>query len=92
MMVFGLQIVLDSDDRRFGGFGRIDAGASFFSAVSTLDNLVLKFLSTGNTPILVSEMLIDFLIRQEGWFDDRPHSFQVYTPSRTAVVYSLVED
>ncbi|XP_062117534.1 1,4-alpha-glucan-branching enzyme 2-2, chloroplastic/amyloplastic-like [Humulus lupulus] len=28
----------------------------------------------------------------EGWYDDRPRSFLVYTPSRTAVVYALVRD
>lgn len=29
---------------------------------------------------------------QDGWFDDRPRSFLVYAPSRTAVIYALVED
>ena len=29
---------------------------------------------------------------QEGWYDGRPRSFQVYAPSRTAVVYALVND
>lgn len=28
---------------------------------------------------------------QEGWYDDRPSSFMVYAPSRTAVVYALVD-
>ncbi|XP_041998026.1 1,4-alpha-glucan-branching enzyme 2-2, chloroplastic/amyloplastic-like [Salvia splendens] len=28
----------------------------------------------------------------EGWHDDRPRSFLVYAPSRTAVVYALVTD
>ncbi|XP_047339190.1 1,4-alpha-glucan-branching enzyme 2-2, chloroplastic/amyloplastic-like [Impatiens glandulifera] len=28
----------------------------------------------------------------EGWYDERPRSFQIYAPSRTAVVYALVED
>ncbi|KAM7255145.1 hypothetical protein ACFE04_020386 [Oxalis oulophora] len=28
----------------------------------------------------------------DGWYDDRPHSFLVYAPSRTALVYALVED
>lgn len=32
------------------------------------------------------------VIVQEGWYDDRPRSFLVYAPSRTAVVYALVED
>ncbi|XP_058739081.1 1,4-alpha-glucan-branching enzyme 1, chloroplastic/amyloplastic [Vicia villosa] len=27
----------------------------------------------------------------EGWYDDRPRSFLVYAPSRTAVVYALVD-
>lgn len=29
---------------------------------------------------------------QDGWYDDRPQSFQVYAPCRTAVVYALVDD
>ncbi|XP_028784874.1 1,4-alpha-glucan-branching enzyme 1, chloroplastic/amyloplastic isoform X1 [Neltuma alba] len=28
----------------------------------------------------------------EGWYDDRPRSFLVYAPSRTAAVYALVDD
>lgn len=28
---------------------------------------------------------------QDGWYDDRPRSFLVYTPCRTAVVYALVD-
>ncbi|CAA2986513.1 1,4-alpha-glucan-branching enzyme 1, chloroplastic amyloplastic-like [Olea europaea subsp. europaea] len=28
----------------------------------------------------------------DGWYDKRPQSFMIYTPSRTAVVYALVED
>lgn len=28
----------------------------------------------------------------EGWYDDRPHSFLVYAPCRTSVVYSLTDD
>ncbi|XP_043814777.1 1,4-alpha-glucan-branching enzyme 1, chloroplastic/amyloplastic isoform X2 [Manihot esculenta] len=28
----------------------------------------------------------------DGWYDNRPRSFMVYAPSRTAVVYALVED
>ncbi|PSS02630.1 1,4-alpha-glucan-branching enzyme 1/amyloplastic like [Actinidia chinensis var. chinensis] len=28
----------------------------------------------------------------EGWYDDRPHSFLVYAPCRTAVVYTPVDD
>lgn len=28
---------------------------------------------------------------QEGWYDDRPRSFLVYAPSRTAVVYAPEE-
>ncbi|XP_057779347.1 1,4-alpha-glucan-branching enzyme 1, chloroplastic/amyloplastic-like [Salvia miltiorrhiza] len=28
----------------------------------------------------------------EGWHDDRPRSFLIYAPSRTAVVYALVTD
>ncbi|CAI9783300.1 unnamed protein product [Fraxinus pennsylvanica] len=28
----------------------------------------------------------------DGWYDGRPHSFMIYAPCRTAVVYALVED
>ncbi|KAI0496832.1 hypothetical protein KFK09_023156 [Dendrobium nobile] len=54
------KVVLDSDDKLFGGFGRINPSAEYFST--------------------------------EGKYDNRPHSFQVYAPSRTAVVYALTED
>jgi len=50
-------VVLDSDDPLFGGFGRINHSAEYF----TFER-----------------------------FDNRPSSFMVYAPSRTAVVYSLV--
>lgn len=32
------------------------------------------------------------MILQEGWYDDRPRSFLVYAPSRTAAVYALADD
>jgi len=53
-------VVLDSDETKFGGFGRIDHKARFHTT--------------------------------EGWFDERPHSFLVYAPCRTAVAYSLTDD
>ncbi|KAK9156687.1 hypothetical protein Scep_003261 [Stephania cephalantha] len=52
-------VVLNSDDKLFGGFGRIDPEAEYFSS--------------------------------EGWYDDRPRSFLVYAPARTAVVYALMD-
>nr|QNR00776.1 starch branching enzyme [Canna indica] len=54
------KVVLDSDDKLFGGFGRIDHEAEYFSS----DDL----------------------------YDNRPRSFLVYAPSRTAVVYALCEE
>lgn len=54
------KVVLDSDEQLFGGFGRIDHNADFFTF--------------------------------EGFYDNRPRSFMVYAPSRTVVVYHLVED
>ncbi|KAI8560109.1 hypothetical protein RHMOL_Rhmol04G0230100 [Rhododendron molle] len=54
------KIVLDSDDKLFGGFNRLDHNAEYFTS--------------------------------EGWYDDRPRSFLVYAPCRTAVVYALVEN
>lgn len=54
------EIVLDSDDKLFGGFNRIDHTAEYFTS--------------------------------EGWYDNRPNSFLVYAPCRTAVVYALAED
>jgi len=32
------------------------------------------------------------VILQEGWYDDRPRSFLVYAPSRTAAVYAIADD
>lgn len=32
-----------------------------------------------------------WMILQEGWYDDRPRSFLVYAPCRTAVVYALAD-
>ncbi|ONH96238.1 hypothetical protein PRUPE_7G115400 [Prunus persica] len=52
------KIVLDSDEKLFGGFNRIDHSAEYFTT--------------------------------DGWFDDRPHSFLLYAPCRTAVVYALI--
>ncbi|URE11331.1 Alpha amylase, C-terminal all-beta domain [Musa troglodytarum] len=54
------KVVLDSDDKLFGGFNRIDHTAEYFSI--------------------------------DGLYDNRPSSFSVYAPSRTAVVYALSED
>lgn len=54
------KVVLDSDEKEFGGFSRIDHNAKFYTS--------------------------------EGWFDDRPHSFLVYSPCRTAVVYAPAND
>ncbi|KAL7137419.1 hypothetical protein ABFS83_10G091000 [Erythranthe nasuta] len=53
------KVALDSDDKLFGGFGRISHEAEYFTT--------------------------------EGWQDDRPRSFYIYAPSRTAVVYALTE-
>ncbi|KAM2450931.1 hypothetical protein TB2_008350 [Malus domestica] len=53
------KIVLDSDEKLFGGFDRIDHSAEYFTT--------------------------------DGWFDERPHSFLLYAPCRTAVVYAFVE-
>lgn len=52
------KIVLNSDERKFGGFDRVDATNLYFT--------------------------------NEGWYEDRPHSFMIYTPSRTAIVYAHV--
>lgn len=54
------KIVLDSDEKKFGGYQRLDSDALFFT--------------------------------EESWYDDRPHSFMVYTPCRTATVYALAEN
>nr|QYS25850.1 starch branching enzyme [Fritillaria thunbergii] len=54
------KVVLDSDDKLFGGFGRIDHTVDYFSTKKK--------------------------------HDGRACSFSVYAPSRTAVVYALVED
>ncbi|XP_074556940.1 1,4-alpha-glucan-branching enzyme 2-2, chloroplastic/amyloplastic-like [Curcuma longa] len=53
------KVVLDSDDKLFGGFNRIDHTTEYFA--------------------------------NKGTYDNRPCSFSVYAPSRTAVVYALVD-
>lgn len=59
MLRCSFQIVLDSDEKLFGGFDRIDHSAEYFTT--------------------------------DGWFDERPHSFLLYAPCRTAVVYAFIE-
>nr|GMD46102.1 starch branching enzyme II [Ipomoea batatas]GME18060.1 starch branching enzyme II [Ipomoea batatas] len=54
------KVALDSDSPLFGGFGRVQPDAEFFTF--------------------------------EGYHDDRPRSFMVYAPSRTAVVYALAKE
>lgn len=90
------QIVLDSDDPLFGGFNRLDHNAEYFSSVRTHLWTILILL------LLIMINFLLFLVNykcfyklmpvQEGWHDDRPRSFLVYAPSRTAVVYALVEN
>lgn len=54
------KVALETDDPLFGGFGRVDHNAEFFTF--------------------------------EGNFNNRPRSFMVYAPSRTAAVYKLIVD
>lgn len=82
-------MVLDSDDKLFGGFGRIDPTAEYFTAVST-GHTFSVIISTAEWN--GSNKLSFCVAMQEGWFDKRPRSFSVYSPSRTCVVYALCED
>lgn len=88
---FLFQIVLDSDYPLFGGYKRLDHNAEYFSLVrkSPVDN---------SSPALAPYFMVNYrvlnamVLVQEGWYDDRPHSFLVYAPSRTAVVYALADE
>lgn len=82
------QVVLDSDDPLFGGFGRIDHNAEFFTFVSKISLHYLCYLIFFQKEISIKNSILSM---QEGWYDDRPSSFMVYAPSRTAVVYALVD-
>ncbi|KAH9674779.1 SBE2.2 [Citrus sinensis] len=85
------KIVLDSDYPLFGGYKRLDHNAEYFSSVrkSPVDN---------SSPALAPYFMVNYrvlnamVLVQEGWYDDRPHSFLVYAPSRTAVVYALADE
>lgn len=83
--------MLDSDEKLFGGFGRIDHNADFFSYVRkfTWDKSLASHVTC---PILFPSVSQLNLSLQEGFYDNRPRSFMVYTPSRTVVVYRQVED
>lgn len=104
---FLLQVVLDSDDRLFGGFNRLDHNAEYFTSVRSfirdeIDSLVYMYtliykrvINTYKSPQcmkICNQVLQQIFPLQEGWYDDRPRSFLVYAPCRTAVVYGLVED
>lgn len=84
------QVVLDSDDPLFGGFSRISHDAEYFTSVSAFT----QWFSTKFRPNKKKDNtnLLSTRYAQDGWYDKRPQSFMIYTPSRTAVVYALVED
>lgn len=45
-------------------------------------------VSVPNSAIVIFALHAGFpALAQEGWYDNRPHSFQVYAPARTCVVY-----
>ncbi|CAL5027661.1 unnamed protein product [Urochloa decumbens] len=84
------KIVLDSDAGLFGGFSRLDHDAEYFTAVSIRSKycfsqtIVACKCKNKNEP---------FSVAVQDWpHDNRPCSFSVYAPSRTAVVYALAED
>ncbi|KAG4913504.1 hypothetical protein JHK82_054089 [Glycine max] len=88
------KIVLDSDDALFGGFSRLNHAAEYFTSVWNFSKLVSECApcSGMDTPsVLLCCVLFVFPIR-EGWYDDRPRSFLIYAPSRTAVVYALADE
>ncbi|RDX89785.1 1,4-alpha-glucan-branching enzyme 1, chloroplastic/amyloplastic, partial [Mucuna pruriens] len=73
------KIVLDSDEALFGGFNRLNHASEYFTTVWDFSKLI-------------SECAPCMAWTQEGWYDDRPRSFLIYAPSRTAVVYALADD
>ncbi|CAJ1886941.1 unnamed protein product [Sphenostylis stenocarpa] len=73
------KIVLDSDDALFGGFNRLNHAAEYFTSVWDLSKLVFECAPCSG-------------MDTEGWYDDRPRSFLIYAPSRTAAVYALADD
>lgn len=86
---------MDSDDPLFGGFGRLSHDAEHFSFVRKVAEVSLFFFFFSTIAFPYKNMVgfkLACLLEQEGWYDNRPRSFMVYTPCRTAVVYALVED
>jgi 1,4-alpha-glucan branching enzyme len=99
-LFFPCQIVLDSDDGLFGGFSRLDHDAEYFTAVSPgseyCGSLGSEYCSTQSASLILlppynilvdNDPFTDFLL-QDWPHDNRPCSFSVYAPSRTAVVYA----
>ncbi|KAG5055660.1 hypothetical protein JHK85_008170 [Glycine max] len=80
------KIVLDSDDALFGGFSRLNHTAEYFTSVWNFSKLVSECAPCSGMDLCVVFVLF------EGWYDDRPRSFLIYAPSRTAVVYALADD
>lgn len=92
-LCFFFQIVLDSDHLLFGGFNRLDHNAEYFSSVRKFTHktmskntwIYLNFMECKGFHILTA-------LLQDGWYDDRPHSFLIYAPCRTVVVYAPDEE
>ncbi|KAL9253766.1 1,4-alpha-glucan-branching enzyme 1, chloroplastic/amyloplastic-like protein [Drosera capensis] len=54
-----------------------------------------KIVLDSDDPLFGGHSRIDHkseFFSQEGWYDGRPRSFLIYAPSRTAVVYALVDN
>ncbi|CAI5969482.1 unnamed protein product [Closterium sp. NIES-64] len=97
------KVVLDSDEGRFGGYNRIDHNAAFYSNVCPLPPAPAPSLSRFSlpkppfSPPPLNMFLPSLLTLGAGQSSAPPtpafprfcwpHSFQVYAPSRTAVVY-----
>lgn len=88
------QVVLDSDAGLFGGFGRIHHEAEHFTTVSFVAHDIA--FGTQMSTCSWQKMWANFCYNighylQDCSHDNRPHSFSVYTPSRTCVVYAPAE-
>ena len=85
------QVALDSDAGLFGGFGRIHHAAEHFTTVSFVSHENALQLQHADVNSLLKMWANFSLARhylQDCSHDNRPHSFSVYTPSRTCVVYA----
>lgn len=103
-------MALDSDDRQFGGQGRVGHSVAHFSTPEGVPGMLAapwphKVLADRHLLMVCDSLWLNASLcasspghalwmagQRETNFNDRPHSIQVLSPPRTAVVYSKMHE